>query len=71
MKKHSSNIIQVTVECEDTSPCLVRPNLDLVVIAARYEERLRLVKVDASDRSIMLFESINESSHPIIPQLDG
>jgi len=70
VKEYSSYIIQVTIECKDASPCLVRPNLDLVVVSPRYEKRLGLVKVDASDRPVMLFESINESSHTIIPQLN-
>ena len=59
MKEDGANVIKVTVECEKTSSSLVRPDLDLVVIATRYKERLRLVKVDTSDRTVVFFESVN------------
>jgi hypothetical protein len=34
------------------------------------EQWLRLVEMDTTDRSIVLIESINESPHPVIPELD-
>lgn len=34
------------------------------------EQWLRLVKMDTTDWSIVLVESINESTHPVIPELD-
>jgi len=37
VEEHGSDIVQMTVQREDTSPCLVRPNLDLVVVSARHE----------------------------------
>ena len=71
MEEHGSNIVEVAVEGEKTSPGLVGPNFDLVVVASGNEQRLRFVKVDTSHRSVVLLESINERSHPVIPQLYG
>lgn len=34
------------------------------------EQWLRLVEMNTTDRSIVLVESINESPHPVIPELD-
>jgi hypothetical protein len=37
VKEYSADIIQVATQREETSPRLVRPDLDLVVVAARHE----------------------------------
>lgn len=71
VEEHRTDVIQVTVEGEEASSCLVRPHLDLVVVAAGDEERLSPVEVDATDRTIMLFKSINQGAHTIIPKLNG
>lgn len=70
MKEDRTDIVQVPIEREDTASSLVRPDLDLVIISPRYEERLCLVEVNAPDRAIMLFESVNQGAHAVIPQLD-
>ena len=67
VEEDCSDIVQVTIECEQASPCLIRPHLDLVVVAARYEEWLCLVKVNATDWAIMFLKSVNQSSHTIVP----
>lgn len=67
VEKDRPHVVQVAVEREQTSPCLVAPDLDLVVITTGHEQRLRLVEIDASHRSIVFFEAINECSHAIIP----
>lgn len=61
----------MTIQSKQTSSRLVRPDFDLVVVATGNEERLRLVEIDASDGTIVLFETINEGSHAVIPQLYG
>lgn len=71
VKENRPHIVQMAVQREKASPRLVTPHFDLVVITSGNEEGLRLVEVDASDGTIVLFESVNKSSHPIIPQLDG
>lgn len=71
MEENRAHIIQVSVQCKKTPPGLVVPDLDLVVITAGYEQGLGRVEVDASDRSIMFFESVNECPHAVIPQLDS
>lgn len=65
------HIIQMPVQRKQTSSRLIAPHLDLVIIPARHEQRLRLMKVDAADRPIMFFKAVNESAHAIIPELDG
>lgn len=37
---------------------------------SRDEERLRVVKMDATNRSLMLVKSIDQCTHAIIPELD-
>ena len=71
MEKDGSNIIKMSIQCEQTAAGLVRPHLNLVVIAARDEEGLSLVKIDTSNRSVVLLESIDQRSHSIIPELNG
>lgn len=67
MEEDGADIIQVSIQSEETSPGLMRPDLDLVVISAGDEQRLSLMKVYTSDRSIMLFEAVNEGPHAIVP----
>lgn len=71
MKEDGANVIEVAIQGEKASPCLVRPNLDFVVVAARHKKRLRFVKVDTTYRPIVLFESIDQSAHAVIPELNG
>lgn len=70
MEENSSNVIKMAVQRKEASSSLVRPDFDLVIIAARYEERLCFVKVDATDWAIVLLKSIYQRAHPIIPELD-
>lgn len=67
MKKYCSDVVQMAVESKETSPALIGPDLNLIVVTSRYEERLCFVEVYASDGTIMLFEAIYESPHTIIP----
>ena len=48
VKEHCSNVIQVTMQSEETSTLLVVPNFDLVVVTPGDEQRLRGVKCDTS-----------------------
>lgn len=70
VEENSSDIVQMTVQREQTPPGLVRPDLDLVVVTARDEERLGVVEVDSSDWTVVLFEPINQGSHTVVPELD-
>lgn len=40
MEEDGSNVVQVTVQGEQTPPGLVRPDLDLVVVTTRDEQGL-------------------------------
>lgn len=67
VKENSPNVVQMTVEGEKTPSRLIRPDLDFVVVSTGHEQRLRFVKIDPSNRPIMLFKSVYESTHPVIP----
>jgi hypothetical protein len=71
VEEDRSDIVQVAIQCEQASPSLVIPDLDLVVIASGHKQGLSWVEVNTTDRSIVLFESVNKCSHAVIPQLDG
>ena len=42
-------------------------HLDLIVVAARDEQRLGLVEVDSSHRAIMLIEPVYQRAHAVVP----
>lgn len=67
VEEDCSDIVQVAIEREDTAASLVRPDLDLVIITARYEEWLCFVEINASDRAIMLFKSVDQRAHAVVP----
>ena len=67
VEEDGPNIIQMAIEGEKTSPALIRPDFDLVVIAPGYEQWLCLVEVNASDGAIMLLEPIYQGTHAIVP----
>lgn len=71
VKEHRSHVVQMAVQGEETSSSLIRPYFDFVVVSTRNEERLCLMKVDASYGTIMLLESIDKGPHPVIPKLYG
>jgi hypothetical protein len=70
MELHSPNVVQVAEESEEATPQFIVPHLNLVVIPSRDEERLRLMEMDAPNRTFMLIKSVNQCAHSIIPQLD-
>lgn len=70
MEKDGSDVVEMSIECEEAPPGLVRPHLDLVVVTTGNEEGLGLVEVDAADRPIVFFESINQCAHTVVPKLD-
>ena len=67
VEENGPNVVQVAIESEETSSALIRPDLDLVVVPTRYEQRLCLVEVYASNGPIVLLEPIYQGSHAIIP----
>lgn len=71
VEENGSDVVEMAVEGEKASSSLVGPDLDLVIVASRNEERLGLVEVDTSNRSIVFLEAINQGSHSVIPKLDG
>lgn len=71
MEENGSDIVEMAVKGEQATSCLIRPDLDLVVVATRDEEGLCLVEVNTTNWSIMFFESIDQCSHTIVPELNG
>jgi hypothetical protein len=71
VEKHCAHIIQMTIQCEQASPSLVVPDLNLVIITSGHKQGLGRVEINASDWAIVFFESVNESSHAVVPQLDS
>ena len=67
MKLDRSDVIQVTQEGKETAAQFVVPDLDLVVISTRYNQGVGQVKINATDGSVVLFKSINDSADAIIP----
>lgn len=71
MEEDGSNIVEMPIEGEQTTSTLVRPDLDLVIVAARNEQGLCSVKVDSSDGAVVFLEPVNERAHSVVPQLNG
>ncbi len=69
VEEDCSHIVQMPVQGKQTSARLVRPDLDLVVVAARHKERLRVMEIDASHWPVMLLESVDQGAHAVVPEL--
>lgn len=67
MEKDGAYVVEVAIQREETSPCLIRPNFDLVVIPTRNEQRLCLMEIDPSHWAIVLFEPFYKCAHAIVP----
>lgn len=50
VKVDSADIVEMTCQCKLAASCLVVPDLDLVVVAGGYKQRLRRMERDSSDR---------------------
>lgn len=61
------HIVKVAIEREKTSPCLVGPDFDFIVVSAGNEQWLGLVEVDATDWAVVLFKSVDQRSHTVVP----
>jgi hypothetical protein len=59
MEEDGSDVVEMAVEGEEASSSLVRPDFDLVIVTARDEKRLCLMKVDTTDGTIVFLETIN------------
>lgn len=67
MEENGSHVVQVAIQGEKTSPSLVAPDLNLVIISSGHKEGLGRVEVNASNRAIVFFEAIYQGSHAIVP----
>jgi len=54
-----TDVVQVTIQSKETSPALVGPDLDLIIITSRNEKRLGVMEIDGSNRAIVLFKAVN------------
>jgi hypothetical protein len=71
VKEDGPNVVKMAVQGEQTASRLIRPDLNLVVVATGHEERLGLVEIDTANGAIMLLKSVDEGSHSVIPQLNS
>ena len=69
VKLHRPDVVEVAQQREQAAAQLVRPDLDAIVVAARGEERLGGVEVDAADGAVVLVEAVDEGSHAVVPEL--
>ena len=70
VKERGSDVIQMAEKGEDALLLFVVPNLDFVIITARYKEWLVLVKRNAADRTVVLVEFLDHCGHAVVPQLN-
>ena len=64
-----ADVVQVAQQGEETAAQLVVPHLDLVVIAARHKEGLRVVEVHAAHGALVLLVLFQQRAHAVVPQL--
>lgn len=69
MELNRSDVVQVTQKSEKTSPQFVVPNLNLVVVTARNNQRLVRMKVNSTYWAFVLFKAINYSSYTVVPSI--
>ena len=67
VEEDGSNVVEMAIEREETAPGLIRPDLDLVVIAARHEQRLDIKSVPAST----LFSTAMHWTHLSLVEIDA
>ena len=70
VKHCSSDIVEMSQKSEDAAPLLVVPYFDLVVITTTDEKWLDFVEVNSPHRAVVFIKLVQESAHPIVPQLD-
>ena len=70
VEEYRADVVEMAIEGEQTSPCLIRPDLDLVVITTGDEEWLCFVEVYSSYWTVMFLKSINQCAHPVVPKLN-
>lgn len=58
VEEDGADVVEMAIQGEQTPPGLIGPDLDLVIITARDEEGLGLMKVDTPDRAVVLFEAV-------------
>ncbi|MFS7952063.1 hypothetical protein Hanom_Chr07g00602521 [Helianthus anomalus] len=67
VKLNRPNIIKVAKQRKQTPMQLVIPYFDLVIISCINKQRLRLMKMHATNRTVMFVKPINESAHTVVP----
>lgn len=69
MEERGSNIIQMSVKSKQALSLFVIPNLDFVIISARDEQGLILMKINTTNGTLVFFEFINKSTGSVIPKI--
>jgi hypothetical protein len=66
---HGADVVEVAEERKEAAAQLVVPNLDLIIVAARHEERLHRVKADTAHRAVVLVKPVQQRAHAVVPEL--
>jgi hypothetical protein len=69
MKLDSPNIVEVTMESKETTTVLRTevPDFDLVIVATGDQKGSAGMNGDTSNRAFVLFESVYEYAHAVVP----
>jgi len=71
MELHCSNVVQVTLQGEHALLGLVVPHLDQVVVTSGHKHWLRIMEANSSDRSIVIFEFVEQDLRSVIEQMNA
>lgn len=67
VEENRPHVVQMPIERKQTSASLVAPNLDLVIISAGHEQRLRLVEINATNGTIVFLKAVDQRAHAVVP----
>ena len=70
MELHGPYVVQMAFKGVQAFFLFEVPELHLVVVTARGEQRLGPVELDASDWAFVLLEGIDQGLHVVVPELD-
>lgn len=62
VKLDGAYVVQVTIQSEQTTSCLVIPHFDLVIVTTRDKKRLRRMEGDAAYRAYKLCVRVNHDA---------
>jgi hypothetical protein len=61
----------MTEQCKETTAEFIIPNFDFVIVTSGNDEGFHEMKVDAADGTVVLFKSVDDCSHAVIPSVEA